>query len=133
MENINDLLNAKSGENEQPIRTVKPARVTIASVIIKTKNKNDEFMSSPLAQFMVKHPDKEELININKVKYTDGDEYVVKGFWVSLDDERNFFKGSAIDLVLKKLGCDTLSDTCGMEIDTVEESDDSPYLCLKAY
>jgi len=133
MENTNDLLNTKIGEKEQPKNTVSPAKVTIASVIIKTKDKHDKLMSSPLAQFMVKHPDKEELILISKVKYLDGDKAIVRGFWVQTDDDGNFFKGSTIDLILKKLGCETLADTYGKEIDTVEEGKDSSYLCLKAY
>lgn len=133
MKNTNDLLNTKTGSNEQPKNTVKPAKVTIASVIIKTKDKHDKLMGSPLAQFMVKHPDKDELLNISKVKYLDGDKAIAKGFWISVDEDESFYKGSTVDLILEKLGCETLADTYGKEIDTVEESKDSPYLCLKAY
>ena len=82
---------------------------------------------------MVKHPDKEELLSITKLKYIDGDKAVVKGFWVQKDEDGQFYKGSTIDLILNVLGCKTLSETYGKEIDTVEESKDSAYLCLKAY
>ena len=90
-------------------------------------------MDTPLLQFMVKHPEEDDLISITKVKYIDGEKALVKGFWVQKDEEGNFFKGSTIDLILKKLNCETLADTYGLEIDTIEESKDSPYLCLKAY
>jgi len=128
-----DILNKKTGTNDVPKNTVKPAKVKIVSVVIKEKNKEGKTMDTPLAQFFVKHPEKEELLIISKVKYIDGDKAVSKGFWVQTDDEGNFFKGSAIDLILKVLGVETLSDTYGKEIDTVEESKDKPYLCLKAY
>lgn len=129
----NNILNKKTGNNEQPKGTVEPAKVTITSVTIKEKNKEGNKMDTPLAQFFVKHPDKDELLNITKVKFLDGEKLKVQGFWVQTDAEDNFFKGSAIDRVLKVLGCETLAETYGKEIDTVTESENSPYLCLKAY
>ena len=131
--NAQDILNAKTGNQEVPKNTVKPAKVKIVSVVVKDKNKDDKKMDTPLLQFMVKHPEKDDLISITKVKYIDGEKALVKGFWVQKDEEGNFFKGSTIDLILKKLNCETLADTYGLEIDTIEESKDSPYLCLKAY
>lgn len=129
----NDILNKKTGTTEQPKGTVQPAKVTIASVVIKEKDKEGVVMKTPLAQFMVKHPDKEELLSISKLKFLDGNNLKVVGFWVQTDKEGNFFKGSSIDRILELLGCETLADTYGKEIDTVTESDSSPYLCLKAY
>jgi len=129
----NDILNKKTGTTEQPKGTVSPAKVTIASVVIKEKDKEGEKMKTPLAQFFVKHPDKEELLSISKIKYLDGNNLKVVGFWVQTDNEGNFFKGSSIDRILKILGCETLAETYGKEIDTVTESESSPYLCLKAY
>jgi len=128
-----EILNKKVGNIEQPKSTVAPAKVKISSVVIKETNKEGKTMANPLAQFMVKHPDKEELIVISKVKTFDGETTKTMGFWVTFDKDDNFYKGSAIDLVLSKLGCKTLEETYGKEIDTVTESKDSPYLCLKAY
>ena len=128
-----NYLDTKSGDNEVPRNTVSPAKVTIGSVTIKTKDKEGKTMSTPLAEFHVKHPDKDELLKITKVKYLDGENLKTVGFWVQTDDKDNFYKGSAVDVVLKKLGKETLADTYGCEIDTVEESKDVPYLCLKAY
>lgn len=133
MEETNNILNAKTGTKDLPKNTVAPAKVKIVSVVIKDKDKEGNKMRSPLAQFFVKHPDKEELLNISKIKYLDGDKAVTKGFWIQQDEEGNFYKGSTVDLILKKLGCETLAETYGKEIDTVEESKDSSYLCLKAY
>ena len=132
METI-EILNKKVGNTEVPRSTVNPATVKIISVVIKETNKDGKKMQTPLLQFFVKHPEKDELLAITKVKYIDGEKAVTKGFWVQTDVDGNFYKGSAIDLVLNKLGCKTLEETYGKDIDTVTESKDSPYLCLKAY
>jgi len=128
-----NILDKKVGDKEPTKKTLNPAKVTIASVVIKTKKANDEDMKTPLAQFMVKHPDSDDLITLSKVKYIEGDNIVAKSLWVQLDEDENIQKSSAIDIVLSKLGCSTLAETYGKQIDTVEESDKSSYLCLKAY
>jgi len=132
-ENSSNILNTKTGNNERPRGTVSPAKVTIASVVIKEKDKEGKTMTTPIAQFMVKHPDKDDLIIISKVQLIENKKIINKGFWVETDEEGNFFKGSAVSVVLNKLGCETLADTYGKEIDTIEESEESPYLCIKAY
>ncbi len=131
--NSSDILNTKTGNNERPRGTVSPAKVTIASVVIKTKDKEGKTMKTPMAQFFVKHPEKEELIVLSKVQLIENKKIINKGFWVETDDDNNFFKGSAVDVILKYLGKETLADTYGCEIDTIEESEESPYLCFKAY
>lgn len=133
MEEQENILNKKVGDNEVPKNTVEPAKVTIVSVIIKTTNKDGKKMNTPLAEFYVKHPMKDECLKITKVKYLDGDNLNVVGFWIQIDPDGDFYKGSAVQVILEKLGCETLKDTIGKEIDTIEESKDSPYLCLKAY
>jgi len=133
MEENEKILDAKVGGNDVPKNTVNPAKVTIASVTIKTTNKEGKKMDTPLAEFHVKHPDKEECLKITKVKFLDGETLKTVGFWVQIDPDGNFYKGSSVERILSKLGCETLADTVGKEIDTVEESKDSPYLCLKAY
>ena len=133
MEENENILDAKIGDNEVPKNTVSPAKVTIVSVTIKKENKEGKKMDTPLAEFHVKHPDKDETLKITKVKYLDGENLKAVGFWVQIDPEGNFYKGSAVEIILSKLGCETLAETIGKEIDTIEESKDSPYLCLKAY
>ncbi len=132
-ENSSDILNTKTGDNERPKGTVSPAKVTIASVVIKTKDKEGKTMTTPLAQFMVKHPEKDDLIVLSKVQLIENKKIINKGFWVETDEDGNFFKGSAVSVVLEYLKCNTLADTYGKEMDTIEESEESPYLCLKAY
>lgn len=131
--NNSDILKTKTGSNEQPRGIVSPAKVIIASAIVKTKDKEGRQMNTPLIQFMVKHPDKEDLIIISKVQVMDNKKIINKSFWVQTDEDNAFYKGSSIDAVLTALGCETLEDTYGREIDTIEESENIPYLCFKAY
>ena len=133
MESEQNILDRKVGDTEVPKNTVSPKKVKIDNVTMKTENAEGKKMKTPLAEFHVKHPDKEELLKITKVKYLDGENLKAVGFWVQIDPDGNFYKGSAVDIVLKKLGCETLAETIGKEIDTVEESKDVHYLCLKAY
>jgi len=128
-----NILDKKIGDNEVPKNTVDPAKVAIVKITIKKTNKEGKKMDTPLVEFHVKHPDKDDLLKITKVKYADGENLKVVGFWVQIDPDGNFYKGSAVEKILSKLECDTLASTVGKEIDTIEESKDSPYLCLKAY
>lgn len=123
---------------EKPIGTIEqtklqPKPLKIVSVVIKTKTKEDKEMKTPLAIFMCKHPDSEELIKISKVKSIKEDKVSVVSTWVQLDKDENIQKSSAVDMVLTKLNCKNLAETYSKEIDSVFESDSSPYLCLKLY
>lgn len=122
----------------KPIGTKEPIKLEakplkIVSVVIKTKTKEDKLMKTPLAIFMCKHPDSEELIKISKVKLLDNEKVLVQSTWVQLDSDENIQKSSAIDKVLAKLSCKTLADVYGKEIETVFESDTTKYLCFKLY
>jgi len=133
MEDANEILNKKVGTNEVPKNTLEAKKVKIVSVVVKDKKNDGEPMKVPMVEFMVKHPDREELLKINKIKVLEGEKLVVKACWIQTDDDGNFYKGSSVEAILSKLQTGTLSDTYGKEIDTVAESDSSPYLCLKAY
>lgn len=128
-----DILSKEVGTLDRP--KLLPKKVKLASVYVQNKTKAGEEMKSPLAHFKCIHPDKEkdDLIDISKVKFLDGDKVKVAGFWVNTDEENNIQKGSSIDVLLKFLKCKTLSEVIGLDIDTIEESKESSFLCLKAY
>lgn len=130
--NTDEIMNKKKGNLEVKKLEAKP--VKIASVRIQEITKDGKQMKSPLVHFEVKHPDKEEIISISKVRLIrNGKDIITVGLWVSLDEEKNFQKGSALTELLDFLGCETLSEVEGKDIDTVMESDSSQFLCLKAY
>lgn len=126
-----DFLETGIGTKEIP--TLKPSMVKIASVEIQTETKDKKPMKSPLAHFKVKHPDKEELINITKVKYIRNDKVEVVGLWCNLDEDKNFQKGSAVVAIMEFLKVDNLKATIGNDVELVTQSETDSYLCIKAY
>ena len=127
-----DILNKPIGKIEKT--SIKPAIVTISGVVIKTHKSDGTLMKVPSASILVIHPEKkEEPMAISKVTYVDGKVIKTAGLWVQLDADNNIQKSSAIDRLLKYLKCSTLKEIEGKIIDTVQESDDSKYLSLKAY
>jgi len=82
-------------------------------------------------QISVKHPDKQELISVNKCKVEkDGNLKVVS---LSLDKDQNgaIAKWSSLALVLKFYDCTKVSDLKGKTVKTV--TDQNGYLAIKAY
>lgn len=123
----------KTGIGTKETQALNPTKVKIVSVRFQEKTKDGKEMSTPLAHFECKHPDREELISLSKVKFEKNGKLEVVGLWVQLDEDNSFKKSSAISAVLNFLGCVNLEETYGKEIDTVKQSEDNMYLCLKAY
>ena len=67
-----ELLNTKIGTIDKPKLQAKP--VKIASVIFQTHNKDGKEMTTPLAQVLCKHPDKDDVLKITKIKFIDGED-----------------------------------------------------------
>jgi hypothetical protein len=129
--NTEDIMNKKKGTIESKKLEAKP--IKIVSVRIQEKTKDGKEMKSPLVHLECKHPDKEELISLTKVKLLRSEKVITVGMWVSLDSESNFQKGSAVTELLDFLKCETFKEVEGKDIDTVMESETSQFLCLKAY
>lgn len=138
-ENKPDVANKKVGNIEPKKNTLEAKEVEIIAIQeqtekpIKEGQDKAEKMKKPLVNVMCKHPDKEELIRISKIKVEDNNKIFTKSLWVVEDEEGNFQKGSAIDDFLKFMGKDCFADCYNIKIKTIVESDDSPFLCLKAY
>lgn len=125
------LLNTEVGDKEKP--RLGPAKVTILGVTIKRKNKKDEVMETPLVTFICNHPNAEDTIQMTKVKIQDGDKLKVVGMWAQVDEDDKFQKGSTVAGVLEYLKAKSLQDVTGKTMEAIDESEDSKYLCLKAY
>lgn len=126
-----DLLKIGIGTKENV--TLKPAKVKIVSVKLKEETNDGRKMSTPLAYFECKHPDKDELVSISKVKLEKNGKLQVVGIWVQLDEDGKLKKSSAISQILNYLNASTIEETFGKEIETIRQSEDNQYLCLKAY
>ncbi len=125
------LIQTGIGTKETP--RINPAKVKIVSVRFQTEKKDGTIMKTPLVHFECKHPDKEELISISKVKCERNGKLEVVGLWVQLDEDESFRKGSAVSTILNFLKCSNLEETYGKEVDLVVQSESNSYLCLKAY
>lgn len=121
------------GIGTEDTQTLKPAKVKIVAVHIKDKTKDGKEMQTPLAEIMCKHPNKDELISFSKVKLERDGQLKVVSTWVQLDSQNNIAKSSAIAQLMNYLSCKTLQELYNKEIDTIEQSSDNKYLCLKAY
>lgn len=126
-----NILDKKVGNIEQESKTLNESIVTIVGVTEHEKKTRNEPMT--LIKILVKHPDKEEPISISKVKSQRKDKIICQTLWVQLDNDKNIQMGSAIDTLLKYFKVGSLTELDGKTIDTVIESDDSNFLCLKAY
>jgi hypothetical protein len=132
-ENATSVLNKKVGNIEQEKNTLTPARVTIVGIKEKTEKSDGEKHKVPLIQILCKHPEKPEPIVISKIKSIIDDKVVTKTLWAQLDKEGNIQMSSALDDILKFTESDCLTDMEGKQLDTVVESKDSSFLCLKLF
>ena len=126
-----ELLKTEIGTKETTV--LNPAKVKIVSVEIQTKTKDGKEMDTPLVHFNCKHPDREDLISLSKVKFERNGKLEVVGLWAQLDEDNKFKKSSAVSAVMNFLSVSTLEEVYGKEIETTKQSEDNTYLCLKAY
>jgi len=123
----------KIGIGTKETSKLKPAKVKILGVEIKTKTNEGKEMKSPLANILVKHPDKEEEVKLSKIKCERNGKLEVVTLWISLDDEGKFQKSSALAELMRFLKVMTLEELSGKDVETIEQSKEDTYLCIKAY
>ena len=120
-----DILKAEVGIKES--ETLKSAAVQIKRVRVEDigDKKNQKVVYS------VKHPEKQEEIDISSVKYERKGELITSGLWVNLDEDNKIRKGSALAQFLGFIGVKSPSLVVGLFAETTH--DDKGYLCFKAY
>ena len=122
-----DILKTETGTKEMV--TLKPEKVKIVKVEVQEvdiKGKMNRKVSCS-----VKHPSKEELINLSAVKYEKANKLQVTGLWVNFDEDNKIRKGSALADFIKFLDVNTPIELEGKEVMTT--NDDKGYLCFKGY
>lgn len=127
------VLEKKVGNVESEKKTLIPARVTIVGIREKTEKPDGTKYKVPLVNMLCKHPEKDDPIAISKIKLIVDDKVITKTLWVVLDKEENIQMESALDDILKFAKVDSLSELEGKEFDTVVESKESSFLCLKLF
>lgn len=126
MENQEKL---KTGIGNIEAEKLEAKPVKIVKVDLRTVqfgNKENEKVA-----FTVKHPDKEEEIEISSVKHEVANNLKETGLWFSTDKEGKIQKGSALANLLKFWKIENLEAAIGKEVETMMDS--KGYLCFKAY
>lgn len=127
MENLDIGISTQEPKKE----TLTAKKVTIENIKIeKPNNKEGKEMKEKFV-FECKHPDKEQLIEISKVKYEKNGKLEVAGTWKSLDETGNLLKNSATANLLRKYEAKTLKEMLKKTIETTTEQ--NGYLVFKAY
>ena len=129
-----DIINLGIGTKDKA--SLKPAKVKIVSVTIKTKTNDGTEMKTPLAEINVKHPDREDLVSLTKCKVERNGKLDIVSTWVQIEEEngiKKIVKSSALALLMSFLKVQTLEGLYGREVEAVEQSKEDTYLCIKAY
>ncbi len=136
MEQQEEIFSKGIGTKEPKVLTAKKVTVVgrkIEAVIGKTKNPGKEVGKKLV--LIVKHPDKEEPINISEIIYIvdnkTGKLIKSSALWLNMDEDGNIQKGSLIAKLLEKYGKKTVDELIGIELET--ELDNMNYLAIKAY
>lgn len=111
-----------------------PKTVIVKNILLEEKkNKQTAKAVGKLVTLECLHPDIDDLIKISKVKMLQGDKLKVSGLWYNTDSEGRIQKGSAIATLLSKYNVQSLQALQNNSVETVQESDSSRYLVIKAY
>ncbi len=129
MEETQAKLDKKIGTQE--LQILKPSKVTVAGVKLDPKTFKGKEVE--IVVLLCKHPDREETIEISKIKLVKGNTVKTSGLWWKEDSEGLIQKGSAIAEFLSFCSVETPKQLEGKELDTTTESDTSNYLVIKAY
>jgi len=122
-------LDKKVGTKE--LQVLKPAKVKIAGVKLEPKTARGKAVE--IVVLSCKHPEREELIDLSKVKLVKGSTVKTSGLWWFEDEDGLIQKGSAIAELLNLCSVEVLKDLVGHEVETTTESETSSYLVIKAY
>ncbi len=123
-----EILNLETGTKE--IEKLSPKEVKIEKVEIQNVTFGDKINQK--AMFSVKHPDRDEIIQISSVKFeAKGGKLITSGLWVNFDEDNKLRKGSALANFIAFKNIKVLSDLVNVRLETTE--DEKGYLCFKGY
>jgi hypothetical protein len=125
MEEQENLETIGIGTKEQ--QKLEPKAVKIVNV--KVESVGDKGAKKLVCE--VKHPDKQETIQISSSKVEKKGKLEVGGLWVNLDEDKLIKKNSTLAFFLSFVGAKNIRELEGKEVKTIE--DDSGYLAFKAY
>ncbi len=122
-----DIMNKKVGNKDIPRLEAKDVEVQ-GTVVRQVGDKKQNILV-----LMCKHPDKEEVVELTKIRVLRNDKAKAIGLWVTQDEDGNIQKGSGIAELLSVAKVETVSELTGVNLPTIEEGKESSYLCIKGY
>lgn len=121
----------KIGIGNKETIALKPAKVKVLGYKIEMQKDKEKKDVGEKVSFMVKHPAKDDPIEISSVSYKKGKEIKTSGLWFKLDEDGLISKNSALAQLIIFSERVNLDELVGKDLDT--ELDDKGYLCFKAY
>lgn len=119
------------------VGTKEPEKLQAKPVVVHGAKKEDVISKKDNKKigekviFICKHEDKEEYLNLSKVKYIKGKNVTEAGTWYNEDEDGNIQKGSALAITLDHFKVSKIGELVGKPIET--DYDESGYICIKAY
>lgn len=109
--------------------SLKPKKVKVLSLALtEIKSKDGKYIGKKL-NCIVKHPDRDEAINISSLQFVKGKEIKTTGIWMTKDSDNLIQKGSSLAILLDFMKAKTIKELVGKEIDTV--LDEAGYVVFK--
>jgi len=123
--NQEELFKKPIGNKDPKKLEAKKVQVVHAEIVEKGEKKNKLLVLS------VKHPDQEDLLDLTKIQFIDGKNVKTVGLWVSLDEDDNIQKGSALAKLMNFYKLESLMQLKDLELNTT--FDEKGYLVIKGY
>lgn len=120
----------KIGIGDKEIEKLETKDVVVQGVKIESVKKGEKVLGEKVV-FLVKHPDREDLLHVSTMKYIKGDKVDTSGTWFNLDEDGKIRKGTALSLMLNHFEVENLEGLIGKTLPT--DLDGGNYLCIKAY
>lgn len=129
------IFSQEIGEKESKRKLLpKPVLVmgrSVEKIIGKPTGKNAGKEVGKKLVLIVKHPDKEETINISQILIIVGKSVKTSTLFVNLDEDGKIQKGSEIATLLQLCKVKTIEELVGLTLQT--EIDENTFLAIKGY
>lgn len=121
----------KIGIGTKEATTLKPMKLHILGMRIDTQKDGSGKQIGEKVICICKHPEKEDTIQVSKVRFEKKKKLTDSGLWFKQDEDGNIQKNSALAVFLSYLNARSVSDLEGKFCESVLDEDG--YLCFKAY
>lgn len=118
-------------EKEAVREILQPKEVEVTEIKVESPTMKDGKDMKKKFVFICKHPDKEEPIEISKVKFEKNSGLITSGTWVSLDEQGLLLKNSATATLMARTGAKTVKEMIGRKVPTTQDT--NQFLVFKAY